>query len=110
MALEANSWTWVSLTASEPHILQRQQGRVAAGAGRVGAGHPLGAEARNIMGTAGLGAGAAEALAAEGLRADDGPDHRAVDVEIADRCQLFDRLRGAGDSAVQPHGEAEARA
>ena len=44
----------------QPDILQAEQGRVAAGAGRVGAGHPLGAEARQIMRPAGLGAGAAD--------------------------------------------------
>src|SRR3954465_8261920 len=101
MALEANSWTWVSLTASEPNILQRQQGRVATGAGRVGARHPLGAEAGEVVGAAGLGAGARGALAPERLRADDGADHRTVDVEVADGGQLLDRLGGAGDPAVQ---------
>src|SRR3954464_782339 len=108
MALEANSWAWVSLTGSEPHILQRQQGRIAAGARRVGAGRPLRAEAGEVVGAPGLGAGAGEALAAEGLRADDGADHRAVDIEVADGGQLLDRLGGAGDAAVEAHGEAEA--
>src|ERR1044072_6322549 len=92
---------------SEAHILQAQQGRVAARAGGVGAGHPLGAEARQIMGPAGLGAVAGLALASERLRADDRADHRAVDVEIADRADLFDRLGGAGDAGAQAHGAAE---
>src|SRR4051812_42936439 len=81
---------------SEPHILERQQGRISARAGRIRTRHPLRAKAGKVMRPARLRAGAGQALAAEGLRADDGADHRAVDVEIADRGALFDRLRGAG--------------
>src|SRR3546814_20675667 len=61
------------------------------------------------MRAAGLGSGARLALAAERLRTDDGADHRAVDVEVADRAGLLDRLCGAGDAAVKAHSEAETR-
>src|SRR4051794_4551159 len=44
----------------------------------------LAGEALEIVRAARLGAGAREAGAAEGLRADDSPDHVAVDVAIAD--------------------------
>ena len=51
----------------------------------------LGSEAVKIMWAAGLGAGAGEALAAEGLHADDGADHVAVDVEVADASRSWMR-------------------
>ena len=41
-------------------------------------------EALQVVRAAGLRAGAGEADAAEGLRADDGADHVAVDVDVAD--------------------------
>jgi hypothetical protein len=44
----------------------------------------LGCEAVEVAGTAGFGAGAGEAFAAEGLHADDGADHAAVDIAVAD--------------------------
>jgi hypothetical protein len=65
-------------------LLQRQEGGVAAGGGGVGRHRALGGEAVQVAGTAGLGAGAGEAFAAEGLHPDDGADHAAVDVAVAD--------------------------
>src|SRR3546814_10295281 len=82
---------------------------MATGGWRVGRSHACGTKARKVMRAAGLGSGARLALAAERLRTDDGADHRAVDVEVADRAGLLDRLCGAGDAAVKAHSEAETR-
>src|SRR5215475_13898663 len=87
------SFTWgrlldskirVSHTDLSPFLLQAEKGGVAAGGGRVDGERALGGEAVEITRAAGLGAGAGEALATEGLHADDGADHVAVDVSVAD--------------------------
>src|SRR5260370_8626691 len=64
-------------------LLQRQQGGVAAGGGGVGRHCELGGEAVQVSRATGLGAGAGEAFAAEGLHADDGADHAAVDIAVS---------------------------
>src|SRR3546814_12490229 len=66
-------------------FLQRHERRVAAGGGGVDRQRLLGREAVQVARAAGLGAGAGETLAAEGLHADHGADHAAVTVGVADR-------------------------
>ena len=61
------------------------------------------------MRAAGLRAGTGEALAAEGLNADDGADHVAVDVEVADAGARRDPPHGGLDTAVDAEGQAVAR-
>src|SRR5947209_6453789 len=60
------------------------QAGVAAGRGGVDAGHALGREAGDVVGTAGLGPGPGQSLAAERLAFHHRADLVAVDVEIAD--------------------------
>lgn len=62
------------------------------------------------MRAAGLEAGAGAGFAAERLGADDSACHGAVDVEIADAGERLDLAAGAGNAAVQAHGEAIAKA
>src|SRR5258706_10627468 len=52
------------------------------------------------MRAAGLGTGAREAFAAEGLHADHGADHVAVDVDVADARLAHDALDETFDAAV----------
>src|SRR5690554_3770591 len=87
-----------------------QQARVAAGSGGVDRRHPLRGEADHVVRTAGLGAGAGEALAAERLAADHRADLVAVDVEVADTGSAFDQPASGVDAAVEPEREAEAGA
>ena len=84
------------------------QAGVAAGRGGVDAGHPLGREARDIMRAAGLGPGAAQALAAERLAFDHRADLVAVDVEIADPGMLLDIVADGVDPALQAERQAVA--
>src|SRR5690606_16966555 len=83
--------------ASTMHLapLEVQQRRVAALGRDVDADGLFGGVADQAVGAAGLGAGAAEALAAEGLDADDGADDRPVDIDVAGRDQTHD-LVGEG--------------
>ena len=85
---------------------RRHQAGVAARRRGVDAGDALGGEARDIMRAAGLGAGAAEALAAERLAFDHGADLVAVDVEIADPGMFLDIIADRVDSALQAEGQA----
>jgi hypothetical protein len=51
-----------------------------------------------------LGAGAGEALAAEGLHADNGADHAAVDIAVTDPEPAEDMAHGLVDPAVDAEG------
>ncbi len=75
-------------------------------AGRRGVLRPL--QARQVVRAARLGAGARQALAAEGLRADDGADLVAVDVDVAGVDARGDALDPVVDAAVQAEGQAVA--
>src|SRR5574337_1235675 len=65
-------------------VVHRHQARVTTGQGGVDGDRPLDGEAREVMRSTRLGAGARQAFAAERLHTDDGADHRAVDIKIAD--------------------------
>ena len=58
------------------------------------------------MGPASLGAGAAQALAAERLAFDHGPDLVAIHVEIADARMLLDIVAHGVDAALQAKRQA----
>src|SRR5687768_17278255 len=60
-------------------------------------------QARQVVRTAGLGSGAGEALAAKGLRADDGADLVAVDIDVAG----LDAVAHMLDARVDARVEAE---
>ncbi len=60
------------------------------------------------MRAAGLGPGAAEAFAAEGLAFDHRADLVAVDIEIADPRMLLDIVADGVDPALQAEGQAVA--
>ena len=62
------------------------------------------------MRPAGLRAGAGQPLAAEGLRADDGADLVAVDVDVAGMDAVDDVLDARLDARVQAEGQAVALA
>src|SRR5260370_5424475 len=89
-------------------LLQRQEGGVAAGGGGVGRDGALGCEAVQVAGAAGLGAGAGEAFAAKGLHTDDGADHAAIDIAVADPEPREDVAHGLVDPAVDAEGQAVA--
>src|SRR5260221_11244013 len=89
-----------------PLLLQRQQAGVAARGGGVDRDGALYGEAVEVMRTAGLGPGAREALAAEGLHPADRADHVAVDVEVADTHPAPHRAHRLVDAAVDAAGEA----
>src|SRR5260221_14775807 len=91
-----------------PLLLEREQAGVAARGGGVDRDGALDGEAVEIMRAAGLGPGARQALAAEGLHADDGADHVAVDVEVADPHPTLDRAHPLVHAAVDAEGEAVA--
>src|SRR5258708_37555388 len=93
-------------TISLPLLLEREQAGVAARGGGVDRDGALDGEAVEIMRAAGLGPGARQALAAEGLHADDGTDHIPVDVEVADPHPALDRAHRLVDAAVDAEGEA----
>ena len=59
------------------------------------------------MGTAGLGSGTGQSLAAEGIYPDHGADHIAVDVGIAHPGMVEDIPGEAVDAAVHTQGQAE---
>ena len=61
-----------------------------------------------VVRTAGLGTGAGQALATEGLRADDGADLVAVDVDVAGLDAVGDMLDARIDAGVEAEGEAVA--
>src|SRR5216684_6179487 len=69
---------------------------------------PLGRESGQVMRTAGLRAGAREALAAEGLHSNYGADHAAVDVDIADARGAHHFVDEAVDAAVDAERQAVA--
>src|SRR3989442_747139 len=69
---------------------------------------PLGREAGQVMRPAGLRAGAGEAFAAEGLHANYGADHAAVDVDVADARGAHHLVDEALDAAVDAEGQAVA--
>src|SRR5262245_31050673 len=87
-------------------VLAADQADIAAGGGKVGADHPFGGKAGQVMGTAGLGPGARQPLAAERLGADHGADLVAIDVDIAHPGPLGDVARHRGNAAVHAEGEA----
>src|SRR5690242_15734261 len=86
-------------------FVQAEQAGVAAGRGGVDGEGALGGEAVQVARAARLGAGAAEALAAERLYAHDGADHVAIDVGVADAQALGDVMHLAVDAAVHAEGE-----
>src|SRR3984893_9872533 len=86
-------------------FLQRQEAGVAAGGGGVGGDGALGREAVQVTGAASFGAGAGEGFAAERLHADDGADHAAVDVAVADPEARQNVAHGLVDAAVDAEGE-----
>src|SRR3546814_5921171 len=79
---------------------------VAAGGGGVDGDDLLGGEARQVVRAAGLGAGARQALAAEGLYPDHRADLVAVDVDVADPGARGDVLDGLVDARVDAQGKA----
>src|SRR5438045_3789082 len=87
---------------------RRHQARVAPCRGRVDAGHAFDREARDIVRTAGLGPGTAQALAAKGLAFDHGADLVAVDIEVADAGMLLDIIAHGVDPALKAEGQAVA--
>src|SRR5260221_2907261 len=91
-----------------PLLLQRQQAGVAARGGGVDRDGALYGEAVEVMRTAGLGPGAREALAAEGLHPDDRADQGSGDLEGADTHPALDRAHRLVDAAVDAEGEAVA--
>src|SRR5437868_1004717 len=93
---------------SRSALHRSHQAGVAAGCGRVDAGDALGGEAGDVVGAAGLGAGSAEAFAAERLAFDHRADLVAVDVEVADPSARLDEGTGGVDPALQPQRQAEA--
>ena len=99
----------LSSTGFRPSTVDRRHQRgIAARGRRVDAGHALGREARDIMRAAGLGPGAAQALAAERLAFDHRADLVAVDVEIADPGMLLDIVADGVDAALQAERQAVA--
>ena len=91
-------------------ILQRHQLGVAAAGGGVDGKRPFGREAMKVTGAAGLGAGSREPLAAEGLNPDDGADHIAIDIGVADAQAVMDVTDGGFDPAVDAQSQAVAGA
>src|SRR5260370_35257982 len=89
-------------------LLQRQEGGVAAGGGGVGREGALGCETVEIARAAGFGAGAGEGFAAKRLHADNGADHAAIDIAIADPEAREDVAHGLVDPAVDAEGDAVA--
>src|SRR6185437_5632684 len=89
-------------------VLQRHQAGIAARGGRVDGQRALGRKAVEVMRPADLRPGAREALAAERLHADDGADHVAIDVAIADRQPRMDRAYSLVDAAMDAKRQAEA--
>mmetsp|Transcript_2628 Transcript_2628/g.7885 ORF Transcript_2628/g.7885 Transcript_2628/m.7885 type:complete len:310 (+) Transcript_2628:125-1054(+) len=81
---------------------------VAAGGGGVGGEDVFLGEAADVVGAAGLGTGAGEAGAAEGLGLDDGGDGVAVDVEVAGVGRGGEEGVGGVEAGVEAGGEAEA--
>src|SRR3989442_8938134 len=69
---------------------------------------PFGREPGQVMGPAGLRAGAGEAFAAEGLHSNYGADHAAVDVDVADARGAHHLVDEALDAAVDAEREAVA--
>src|SRR5579862_4344890 len=65
-------------------LVERQERGVASRGGGVDRHRPLGGKAMEVAWPAGLRPGAAQAFAAERLHPDDGADHVAVDIAVAD--------------------------
>src|SRR5690606_16531909 len=80
-------------------IAQGQQRCIAAGRGGVDRDRAFGSEAQQVVGSAGLGSGTGEVLAAEGLHPDDRADLVAVDVTVADPGAFDDVIDGVVDAA-----------
>src|SRR5947208_10447322 len=81
---------------SAPHALffRSEQRGIAAGSRGVDGDHLLGGKSLEVIRTTGFRPGAGESAAAERLRADDGADHAAIDVDIAVREPPPERLDG----------------
>jgi hypothetical protein len=88
-----------------PSRPQRQQTRIAPGRGGVHGQRALGGEAREVVRAAGLGPGAGQAFAAEGLHPDHRADDVAVDVAVAGAHAALDVRDGAVDAAVDAERE-----
>src|SRR6266851_2735814 len=89
-------------------LLQRQEAGITArrrGVDREGA---LDSEAVEVVRTAGLRPRPRQTFAAEGLHADDGADHVAVDVDVADTGAAHHRPDRLVDAAMDAEGEAVA--
>src|SRR6185437_686510 len=78
-------------------FIPRKQRRIPAGRRRVDGHRLLRGEAWQVMRSAGLGAGAGQAVAAERLHADHSADHVAIDIDVADRELLDHALDGVVD-------------
>src|SRR5688500_696099 len=87
---------------------QTEELHVAACGGDVGGADSFGSKAGQIMWSAGLGAGAGQALAAERLDAHHGSDLIAIDVEVSDPRALGYPVGNARNPAVQAERQAEA--
>src|SRR6185436_20745445 len=85
-----------------------EQFRDAADRGGIHRQRSLGGEPRQVVRSAGLRAGARQPFAAEGLHADHGTDHAAVDVDIADARFPYHVVDEALDAAVDAEREAVA--
>src|SRR5947208_2919035 len=79
---------------------------IAARSGRVDASDPLGGEAGDIVWAARLRTGTAEALAAERLAFDHGPDLVAVHIEVSDPGVLLHIVADGVDAALEAQRQA----
>src|SRR4051794_891416 len=91
---------------------KREEAGIPAGCGRIDRDCPFGCEAVQVSRPARLRPGAAQALAAERLRTDDGADRIAVDVAVADPeaaqnvvHRLIDPAVNAGGQRVSGRGD-----
>lgn len=71
------------LSPPAPSAAEAEEFGIAADRGRVDGAHALGREAQEIMRPARFRPCAGQSAAAEGLHADDGADHVAIDIDIA---------------------------
>src|SRR5438067_12568588 len=92
---------------SAPRALffRSEQRGIATGSRGVDGDHLLGGKSLEVIRTAGLRPGAGESAAAERLRADDGADHAAIDVDIAMRKPPRDMLDDGIDAGMDAQRE-----
>src|SRR4029450_8778223 len=85
-----------------------EQRGIATHSGGVDGHHLLGGKSLDIVGTARLRAGARKRAAAERLRADDGADHAAIDVDVSVRKPPDDVVDGGIDAGMDAERESVA--